>query len=128
MKIIIHTSPPPPPYGAGTCGGKKLENKKLAGDRPLTHRGGEERRRGLLVLERHHPPPNLLIKVTSERIGIFYSMVTRVADPHLFNADPNPSFHFNADPDPAPQQSDGNLRFLVLRPSMLHFEPPGIHL
>jgi hypothetical protein len=54
----------------------------------------------------------------------------RVADPHHFNADPNPAFHlnadpdsafhlnadpdpafhFNADPDPAPLQSDENLR------------------
>jgi|688.fasta_scaffold1006276_2 hypothetical protein len=35
----------------------------------------------------------------------------RVADPHHFNADTDPAFHFNADPDldPAPLQSDGNL-------------------
>jgi hypothetical protein len=27
--------------------------------------------------------------------------IPRVADPHHFNADPDPAFHFNADPDPA---------------------------
>jgi hypothetical protein len=49
----------------------------------------------------------------------------RVADPHHFNANPDPGFDFNADPspelafhsyadpDPAPRQSDGNLRPLV---------------
>jgi hypothetical protein len=49
------------------------------------------------------------------------SQKSRVADPHQFNADPNPdlAFHFNADPDPDPtlRQSDGNLRPLVNRPS-----------
>ncbi len=45
-----------------------------------------------------------------------------VADPHHFNAIPDPAFHFNADPDPAfhfnadpnqdptPHQSTGNIR------------------
>jgi hypothetical protein len=28
--------------------------------------------------------------------------LTRVTDPHHFNADPDTAFHFNADPDPAP--------------------------
>jgi hypothetical protein len=45
-------------------------------------------------------------------------VVFKVADPHHFNADPDPdpAFNFNADPDPAyadpdpPLQSDGNLR------------------
>jgi hypothetical protein len=53
----------------------------------------------------------------------------RVADPHHFNADPDPSihcnvgtdptFHLNAgpDPDPAPHQSEANLQPLVYRPS-----------
>jgi hypothetical protein len=56
----------------------------------------------------------------------------RVADPHYFNADPDPepdpAFHFNADsdpafhfnaapdPDPAPYHGDANLR-LVYRHS-----------
>jgi hypothetical protein len=31
---------------------------------------------------------------------IFTSFNTRVADPHHFNADPDPVFHLNADPDP----------------------------
>ncbi len=44
----------------------------------------------------------------------------RAADPHHFNADPDPTFysnadldpafHFNVDPDPDPHQSDGTLR------------------
>ncbi len=41
----------------------------------------------------------------------------RVADPHHFNADPDPSFYYNMDPirlfhideDPAPHQSEANL-------------------
>jgi hypothetical protein len=30
---------------------------------------------------------------------------SRDANPHHFNADPNPAFHYNADPDPATHQS-----------------------
>jgi hypothetical protein len=57
----------------------------------------------------------------------------RVADPHHFNVDPDPepafhfymdpdpAFHVNAYPDPAPYQSDGNLRPLVYRPSVVPF-------
>ncbi len=47
----------------------------------------------------------------------------RVADPHHFNADPDPAFHSSADPDPDPalHQSDGNLRPLVYRPSRAPF-------
>ncbi len=42
----------------------------------------------------------------------------RVANPHHFNADPDPAFHFNADsyPDPAP-----HLRSLVYWPFMAPF-------
>ncbi len=56
----------------------------------------------------------------------------RVADPayhfysdpnpdpaYHFNSDPDPAFHYNADTDPAPHQSDGNLRPLVYRRSIL---------
>jgi hypothetical protein len=58
---------------------------------------------------------------------------SRVADPHHFNAepdpafffnaasDPDPAFHLNADPDPAPHQSYQNLRPLVYRPSKASF-------
>jgi hypothetical protein len=59
-----------------------------------------------------------------------------IADPHHFNADPDPAFHFNPDPDPdpafhfnadpdpdpAPHRSERNLRTLVYRPSMTPFE------
>ncbi len=31
----------------------------------------------------------------------FPKVIYRVADPHHFNADPDPAIHFNADPDPA---------------------------
>jgi hypothetical protein len=36
----------------------------------------------------------------------------RVANPHNFNADSDPAFHFKAapDPNPAPDQGDANLR------------------
>ncbi len=58
-------------------------------------------------------------------------VVTLGDDPHNFNADPDPAFHFNADPDPdpafhfnadpdldlVPHQSDGNLQTLEYRPS-----------
>ncbi len=37
----------------------------------------------------------------------------RVADPHHFNADPNPAFQFIADPDPA-FRFDGQIRILLL--------------
>jgi hypothetical protein len=47
-----------------------------------------------------------------------------VADPHHFNGDPDPAFHFNVvpdpDPDPAPQQSDGKLYFEPLK--LMHFD------
>jgi hypothetical protein len=62
-------------------------------------------------------------------------ILCRVADPHHFNADPDPvshfiadpvpdpAFHFNADPDPDPAllESDGNLRPPVYRPSRAPF-------
>jgi hypothetical protein len=37
----------------------------------------------------------------------------RVADPHQFNADPDPAFRFKWDVYPAPHQSGGNLQPLV---------------
>jgi hypothetical protein len=48
---------------------------------------------------------------------------SRVADPHPFNTDPDPFFHFIADLDleSAPHQSDANLRPLVYRPSRASF-------
>jgi hypothetical protein len=53
---------------------------------------------------------------------------SRVADPHHFNADPDPAFHLNVDPDPAPHQSDGNLRPMGYRDNLdlpgLHFQHP----
>ncbi len=42
--------------------------------------------------------------------GNLLVLESRVADPHHFNADPDPAFHFNADPDPAPHQNDAYLR------------------
>ncbi len=51
-----------------------------------------------------------------------------IADPDPafdFNedSDPDPAFHFDAVPDPypAPLPCDGNLRFLVCRPSIVPF-------
>ncbi len=51
----------------------------------------------------------------------------RNADPHHFNAEPDPAFHFNADPDPAfhinpdpdPYLSEANLRPLTFQDSIL---------
>ncbi len=45
----------------------------------------------------------------------------RVAGPHNFNADPDPSFHFNANPDPSHHQSDANRDHL---PTDIH---PRLH-
>ncbi len=49
-----------------------------------------------------------------------------LADPHRFSAipDPDPAFHFDADPDPDPalHQSDGNLRPLVSRSSIVSLQ------
>ncbi len=55
----------------------------------------------------------------------------RVADPHHFNAEPDPSFHYNADPDPDP----GFHQIKVMPicdhystdPPRLHLEPPRLH-
>jgi hypothetical protein len=33
--------------------------------------------------------------------GSFLVLLSRVEDPHHFNADSDPAFHLNADPDPA---------------------------
>ncbi len=55
------------------------------------------------------------------RIFIYYTV--RVADPHHFNADPDSAFHSRADLDPAPHQSYGNLRPLILDHPGLYFEP-----
>ncbi len=58
---------------------------------------------------------------------------SRVADPHSFNTDPDPFFHFKADPDStfhfnadlnlesAHHQSDANLRPLFYRLSRASF-------
>ncbi len=56
-------------------------------------------------------------------VPLLYIKHARVADPHHFNADPDPSFHLSTDPDqdPAPHQSDAYLRPLVYRPSMSLF-------
>jgi hypothetical protein len=35
--------------------------------------------------------------------------ICRLAYPHHFNADPDPTFHLHADPDPAPERSNANL-------------------
>ncbi len=61
----------------------------------------------------------------------FLCVLSKVADPPHFTADPDPdpAFHCNAvpDPDPTPHQSDKDLRPL-LEPPGLHFEPPGLRL
>jgi len=55
--------------------------------------------------------------------------ITRVSAPHLFNADPDPAFHFNAepDPDPAPHQYDPNLPQFSHRPSRLQASILSLH-
>ncbi len=47
----------------------------------------------------------------------------RVADPHDFKADPDPSIHFYVDPDPdsAPHHSDANLQPLVSKSAKAPF-------
>jgi hypothetical protein len=41
----------------------------------------------------------------------FRTILRRLADPHHFNADSDPTFNFNVgqDPDPAPHQGDANF-------------------
>jgi hypothetical protein len=34
--------------------------------------------------------------------GMFYDILPSVADPHHFDADPDPAFHIDANPDPNP--------------------------
>jgi hypothetical protein len=55
------------------------------------------------------------------------SLKTSIADPHHFNAVPDPAFHSIADSDPAPLLGDGNLSPLSVGPLGIHFEPPGLH-
>ncbi len=72
----------------------------------------------------------------------FETYYQEFADPHHFNAHPDPCLHFKTDPDPnlhihadpdpdhAPYQSDANLHGLRTRrtdPSWLHFELPLLH-
>jgi hypothetical protein len=52
-------------------------------------------------------------------------LISRVVDPHHFNADPDPAVNLNVDPDPAPHQNNVSLRPLALEPPGIHFEPPG---
>jgi hypothetical protein len=49
----------------------------------------------------------------------------RVANPHRFNLNLDPVFHFHA--DPAPHESYRNMRPLVYGHSRSLFEPPGIY-
>jgi hypothetical protein len=41
----------------------------------------------------------MFLKKYRNKTGLRHIM-TSVADPHHFDADPNPAFHFDADPDP----------------------------
>jgi hypothetical protein len=52
-----------------------------------------------------------------------------ISDPHHFNADPDPAFHFNADPDPDPAfYFNAVLLIEVLEESSTAgFEPPSLH-
>jgi hypothetical protein len=59
---------------------------------------------------------NFLFVVHHESLTL-KTLITRVADPHHINRDPDPAFRFNADPDIAPHQNDANLRLLARGPS-----------
>ncbi len=84
--------------------------------------------------------PNNSSWVTSGEDRYGYLFLGLIADPHYFNADPDPdpsfqdpsfyvnvdpdpNFNFNTDPDPAPDQRDAiaNLRPLVYGPSRAPF-------
>jgi hypothetical protein len=58
---------------------------------------------------------------------MFPHQKSNVLDPHQFNADPNPAFHFNAypdpDPDPAPASRQGDAK-MRLQLSMSALTPP----
>jgi hypothetical protein len=45
-----------------------------------------------------HPDPLRSNEIDENEFSV--TLFSRVGDPHLFNADPDPSFHFIADPDP----------------------------
>ncbi len=47
--------------------------------------------------------------------GVSLEGISRVADPHQFNADPDPAFHFNAD------------HRWSINPPGLNFEPTDLH-
>jgi hypothetical protein len=76
------------------------------------------------------PEPGHQCGITSLQVGLLRTVLPAVfiadLDPAFyFNEDSglDPAFHFNAvlDPYPAPLPCDGNLRFLVCRPSMASF-------
>jgi hypothetical protein len=61
---------------------------------------------------------------------------TRAAEPHHFNAEPDPTFHLHEDPDPAfyfiadpdPHQKKmmGICTHWSIDPPRLHFDPPPL--
>ncbi len=57
-------------------------------------------------------------------LELVLSRVSRVADPHLFNADPVPTCHFNADSYPDSSSKWCDLRPLVYIPSRVWGLPP----
>jgi hypothetical protein len=50
-----------------------------------------------------------------------------VADPHHFNAEPDPSFHYNADPDPDPVFITKWCQSATIILQTLYLEPPHLH-
>jgi hypothetical protein len=60
--------------------------------------------------------------------AFYYTIALSFSDPHHFNADPDPAFHFNADPDSDPAlhfnedpDPEENLRPLLSRASKAPF-------
>jgi hypothetical protein len=71
------------------------------------------------------------------KLDLYHLLRNIVADPHHFDANPdptfpfdedacpNPTFHTDADPDPAPHQGNAKLRPLPYKPS-LNLKPPRL--
>jgi hypothetical protein len=59
----------------------------------------------------------LFLFLLSQKLKLFKCFeVTNVADPHNFDADPDPDFHFDADPDPTfHSDADPNPTFFSIR-------------
>jgi hypothetical protein len=64
-----------------------------------------------------HPMLRILHRIRILNNALIICRLIKVSDPHHFNVDPDPAFHFIADLGLAPHQGDANLQSLAYKPS-----------